>query len=236
MKYVLPLAWGLVLSFGSSLWAADETVRSVSVSGTVQTKIAPDLIVWRINLTDADKDLRAAKAANDESVKAVLALRKTLGIAEGDLETGQVLIQREYERDEHGQRGAFKHFAVHRSITVRQRELNRFDEYLDSLVASSEMEVDFSFESSKIHDVRAETRLKALTAAKNKAQAMAEVVGAKLGKVLTINEHADNQSFASPWSNSIAIQSVPSVDSASETFVPGAISVSVTVYAVFELE
>ncbi len=236
MRYVILLAWGLVVSFGSSLWAADETVRSVSVSGTVQTKIAPDLIVWRVNLTDTDKDLRAAKAANDESVKAVLALRKTLGIAEGDLETGQVLIQREYERDERGQRGAFKHFAVHRSITVRQRELNRFDEYLDSLVASSEMEVDFSFESSKIHEVRAETRLKALTAAKDKAQAMAEVVGAKLGKVLTINEHADNQSLASPWSNSIAIQSVPSVDAASETFVPGAISVSVTVYAVFELE
>jgi len=236
MKHVAFVVLSLALTSGGVLWAADETVRSVSVSGTVQTKIAPDRIVWRISLTDTDKNLRAAKTANDQSVKAVLALRDKLEIAEGDLETGQVRIEREYERSERGQRGAFKHFAVHRSITIRQRELNRFDEYLDSLVASAEMEVDFSFESSKIHDVRAETRLKALTAAKNKAQAMAEVVGAKLGEVLTIKEHPENRSFDSPWSNSVSVQSMPSVDSASDTFVPGAISVSITVYAVFELE
>ena len=55
------------------------------------------------------------------------------------------------------------------------------------------MEVDFSFASSKIHDARAGTRLKALTAAKKKAQAMAEVVGAKLGKAQTINWHPENR-------------------------------------------
>jgi len=236
MKHVAFVALSLALSFGSVILAADETVRSISVSGTVQTKTAPDLIVWRISLTDTDKNLHTAKTANDESVKAVLALRNKLDVAEGDLETGTVRIQREYERGERGQRGAFKHFAVHRSITIRQRELNRFDEYLDSLVASAEMEVDFSFESSKIHDVRADTRLKALTTAKKKAQAMAEAVGAKLGKVLAINEHPENRSSGSPWSNSISVQSTPSADSVSETFVPGAISVSITVYAVFELE
>ena len=236
MNRMVFLALGLVLSLGSLVEAADETVRSVSVSGTVQTKIAPDQVVWRISLTDTDKNLRVAKLANDENMKAVLALRDKLGIAEGDLETGQVSIQREYERGDHGQRGAFKHFAVRRSITIRQRELKRFDEYLDSLVASADMEVDFSFESSKIHDVRAETRLRALVAAKQKARAMAEVVGAALGRVLTINEHAENRGFGNPLSNSVSFQSMPSVDSASDTFVPGAISVSVTVYAVFELE
>jgi uncharacterized protein YggE len=236
MRFTAIVALGLALSLASVPSAADETIRSVSVSGTVQTKTAPDQIVWRISLTDTDKNLHAAKRANDENMKAVLALRDKLSIADEDLETGQVRIQREYERGQHGQRGAFKHFAVYRSITIRQRELNRFDEYLESLVASADMEVDFSFESSKIHDVRAETRLKALLEAKKKAEAMAEVVGATLGKVLTINEHAENRGFGSPFSNSIAIQSMPSVDLASDTFVPGAISVSITVYAVFELK
>lgn len=236
MRYLPSVALVLVLTSGSVLRASDETVRSVSVSGTVQTKTAPDMIVWRISLTDTDKDLLAAKKANDEKVKAVLALRQKLDIPGGDLETGQVSIQREYERGQHGERGAFKHFAVYRSVTIRQRELSRFDEYLDRLVASAEMEVSFSFESSKIHDVRADTRLQALLAAKKKAQAMAEAVGAGLGRALTINEHSDNRGFGSPLSNSISVQSMPSVDSSSDTFVPGAILVSVTVYAVFELE
>lgn len=236
MNRMMIVALSLVFASGGILRAAEDAVRSISVSGTVATKVAPDQIVWRINLTDTNKDLHVAKAANDESVKAVLALRDKLGIAAGDLETGQVRIEREYERGERGERGAFKHFAVRRSITIRQRELNRFDEYLSSLVASTDMEVDFAFESSKIHDVRAETRLKALKVAQEKAHAMAGVVGAELGKVLTINEHREDRGFGSPWSNSVSIQSLPAADSASDTFVPGAISVSVTVYAVFEIE
>jgi uncharacterized protein YggE len=236
MKSTVLACTCLVVFSVVSVDAAEMPVRSISVTGTVQTKTAPDLIVWRISLMDTDKDLRIAKQANDEIVKAVLALRDKLEIVEGDIETGQVSIDREYERDQHGQRGAFKHFSVRRSITIRQRELNRFDEYLDSLVASAEMEVGFSFESSKIHAIRSETRLKALAAAQEKARAMAQVVGAELGKVLTIKEHADNWGQSSPRSNSISIQSMPAIDAASDTFVPGAISVSVTVHADFELK
>ena len=214
----------------------DEPVRSISVSGTVETKTAPDQIVWRISLTDTDKSMREAKVRNDQKVKSVVALREKLGVGEGDLETGRVNIRREYERDQHGRRGDFKHFVVSRSVTIRQRDLKRFDEFLDTLVASTEMEMSFGFESSRIHEVRAETRLKALQAAKDKAAAMAKVVGAKLGRALTINEHAQGDRLQSPMSNTAYVHSTPTVDLATEKFVPGAINVRVTVYATFELE
>ena len=150
-------------------------------------------------------------------------------------------MSREYERDEHNRRSDFKHFVVNRNVTIRQRDLKRFDEFLDALVSSAEMEVNFSFESSSLYEVRAETRLKALQAAKDKGKgkgaAMAKVVEAKLGRVLTINEHPPDKRRRSLNSNSIAfVQSTPAVDLATEKFVPGAISVRVTVYATFELE
>ena len=145
-------------------------------------------------------------------------------------------ISREYERGQHGQRGAFKHYRVSRSVTIRQRDLKRFDEYLDKLVASSEMEVSFSFESSQIHTLRADARLKAMAEAKKKAAAMANVVGAKLGKVLVINEHSPGRSYLSPASNAVFSRSSPPVDAASERFVPGAISLQVSVYVTFELQ
>lgn len=100
----------------------------------------------------------------------------------------------------------------------------------------AEMEVNFSFESTHVHQVRAETRLKALKMAKDKATAMAESVGAKLGRVLTINERAKDGGWQNPASNSAFIESTPPVDVASDKFVPGAIKVQVTVYATFELE
>jgi uncharacterized protein YggE len=212
--------------------------RQVSVTGTVESKTSPDQIVWRITLTDTDPDMRTAKAANDARVKAVMALRETLEIAEGDFETGTVSIHREYERGNHGQRGAFRHFVVNRHVTLRQRDLSRFDEFLDHLVSSTEMEVSFSFESSRMRDVRAEARLAALKAAKEKASAMAEVVGAQLGRVLTIDEHppGDGGRHFAFANNAMHSMTTPSADLASETFVPGAIRVSVTVYATFALE
>ena len=237
MRRNVTAALALLFVLGRAVLAQEDSpVRSIAVSGTVETKTAPDQIVWRISLADTDKAMREAKARSDEKVKSVIALREKLGVGEGDFETGRVSIRREYERDQHGRRADFKHFIVSRSVTIRQRDLKRFDEFLDALVSSAEMEVSFSFKSSRIHEIRAETRLKALQAAQDKAAAMAKVVGAKLGPAVTVNEHAQGGRRQSPASNSAFVQSTPTVDLATDRFVPGAISVQVTVYATFELE
>lgn len=228
---------GIMFLLGSAvLQAEDKPVRSISVSGTVETKAAPDRITWQISLTATDPSLTNAKTRSDGQAKAVVALQEKLGIAKGDLQTGPVSVSREYERDQRGQRGNFKHFVVSRSITIRERDLKRFDDYLTTLLASTDMEVFMNYESSRIQEIRAETRLKALKAAKDKAAAMAEALGANLGKVLTINEHSSAEPWRSPLSNANFIQGTPPADLATETFVPGSISVPVTVYVTFELE
>jgi uncharacterized protein YggE len=232
-------ALGLVCLANTVAWGADENpMRSISVSGTVETKVAPDQILWHISFTATDTNLSKAKAQSDQQVKSVVALRAKLGIGEGDLETGPVSVSREYERDQRGVRGNFKYFVVNRSVTIRERDLKRFDEFLDTLVSSTEMEVYFNFESSHIRDIRVDTRLKALQAAKQKAMAMAEAAGAKLGRVWSINEHSASDSGRSAMSNSNIsyAQSTPPPDLATETFVPGAISVPVTVYVTYELQ
>jgi len=238
-RIILTVVVSASLALGElALGEQDAPIRTISVSGTVETKTAPDLIVWRIGLMNSDRDLRAAKEESDEEAKSVVALREKLGIAEGDLETGRVSIDREYERDQRGNRKGFKHFVVRRNITIRQRDLKQFDVFLDALVSSAEMEVSFFSESSRIHELRAETRLKALQAAKEKAAAMAEAVGAKLGRVITINEHPQTGRRLDQFTNNyISVgPGRPTVDVASDTFVPGAITVRVTVYAAFELQ
>jgi uncharacterized protein len=212
-----------------------KTVHQISVSGTVEAHAAPDEVLWQISLKDTDKNLGDAKKLNDQKVKAVLALREKLKVMEGDLQTGQVSIYREYERTVRGDRGDFKYFVVSRSVTIRQRDLKRFDEFLDALVASTDMEVSFNLESSKIHEVRTQTRLKALQVAKDKAAAMASALGSKVGPVLKIDEYLPQQDRSFASNSNFAISS-PTIDQGSETFVPGAISVRVTVFVTFELQ
>jgi len=237
MRSAASLVFGLIFLSGTVVLAAEESrVRSISVSGTVRVTTAPDHIVWRISLGDNDKDLLTAKKKSDEKVKAVLGLQKTLEVGGDDIETGPIIVRREYESDQFRNRGNFKYFVVHRSITIRQRDLKRFDEFLDSLVSSTDMEASFSFGSSHIPEVRAEARRKALKIAKDKAVDMAAVLGAKLGPVLTIDEHQQNEGQRDSNSNSNYTESRVAADVATGTFVPGGIAEQVTVYATFALE
>jgi len=238
MKYAVAvsLCLGIVLGGVARADEEEESLRTISVTGTVETKVAPDHIVWSINLRDANPDLKVAKEASDQKVKTIVGLRGKLGVAEGDLETGPVRINREYNRDERGNRTDFKEFVVSRDITIRQRDLKRFDEYLDTLVSSADMEASFSYATSNLYEIRSETRLDALRVAKEKAAQMADVVGAKLGPAVKISEDNDRSGWRDFASNLAVTRSEPSIDLATERFVPGAITVKVSVNATFELE
>lgn len=229
-------------STGAGAGAATDLPRTISVTGTAEIQTAPDIIAWSIRLVDHNPDLQVAKQANDAKLERILALREPLALEPGDLETGHVRIQREFERGQHGQQGDFRHFTVSRHVTIRQRDLQRFDDFLDKLVASAEMEVSFTYDSTRMHEVRARTRLEATRIAQEKARAMAEVLGAQVGPVLAINEHRPDhtaQVYGLRGQNNFASYdpgSRPVVDLAVGRFAPGAIDVQVTVYTTFLLQ
>jgi len=227
----------ILLLLTASAARSDDKLRTISVSGTVETKVAPDQVVWQISLTAADPVLGKAKEHSDEQAKAVVALQEKLGIAKGDLQTGLISVNRDFEHTPRGERGNFKQFVVSRSITIRQRDLKRFDEFLNTLLASTDMEVYFNFEASRTPEIRANARLQALRVAKEKAAAMADALGARLGKVQSINEQAAAEPWRNPVANNLNVDRGSSTaDVASDTFVPGAISLPVTVYVTFELD
>jgi len=212
-----------------------EPPRVVSVSGTVEAKTAPDQIIWTITLTDSDRHLGKAKEKNDEKIKTVLALAKQLGIAEADIETGWLDAERDYDH-----KGFFKRFEIKRTVTIRQRDLKRFDEFLDALVAGTDLGVTFRLESSRRHEARTEARRKALLVAKEKATAMASALGAKIGRVCAIAEHPQSttswSNITSNWAPISHGEPAVDADADTDTFVPGAITVKATVYVTFALE
>lgn len=217
----------------------DYGVRTVSVAGTASTSVMPDFVRWSIGIHQTDKNIVPAKQRADEQVRIVLALREELGVAPEDLETGPIRIRREYERDERGNQGEFKHFVVSRDIVIKQRDLSRLDEFLTKLLEQTELTVSFNFESSQMLDLRMDTWVEASKVAREKAQRIVEVHEAKLGKLLDIKESGlDGSSFQSHYvipSNTQIISRIPGVDISDGTFAPGAISVKVTVLAVFEI-
>lgn len=217
-------------------------VRTISVSGTIVTKVAPDTLSWRIRVNEVDEDLSLAKQRNDALMRKVLEVLKERAEKPEDVQTGTLRISREYEHRNNGQR-VFKGFGVRRSVTFKMRDFSGFDAFYGELVACGDVEVSFNYEATGIYEEREKTRVAAVKKAREKAGAMAAAAGAKVGKVLSIDEHPP-QSANPPWmSNRISNNSMmagggssPAVDTESGTLLPEAIDVRITVYATFEIK
>jgi uncharacterized protein len=224
-------------AWAALLGAADDQAGTITVTGTTLLRVAPDSIVWSIHMTTTDKALLKAKRENDERVKSVIALREELGVAKEDLTTGQLSVYREYERDSR----TFKHFVVRRDITIRERDLAKFDLFLEKLASRAEFEGSFAFESSRLPEAKGKARLQALKAAEEKAQALARQAGAQTVAFVSIEENpvaGRGYSFGGNITSNVAYSeesTAHAADVEDSTMIPEAIEVSVSVKAVFRM-
>lgn len=222
--------------------------RTVSVSGTMVTRVAPDLINWSLTQSEHDVNLAAAKERSDGKMKALLTTIKELGVAPEDTQTGALRIERTYANSLAGN-SVFKDWLVQRSITIKQRDTARFDEYFAKLISAADVELSYTFENSKYHELREETRLKAVNLAREKAQAMCERLGVHCGAPMSISE-APAPLFmpaSGPWgatnamggasNGSIGLTSPSGTpDGVSETFASGQIEIRESVNITFAIE
>ncbi len=211
--------------------------RHVSVTGTAIARVQPDTVVWQTTIRRTDRELAKAQAACDEAMKQVLALRGQFKLSPEDVQTGYLSVQKVFDRDQAGNVTSFRHFEVVRTVTLRQKDTTLFDQVLTRLIEAADVEVSYHLESSEYHAQRAATRLEAVKAAREKARAMTELLGGKLGRVLRIAEPREN------WSSQLGISntafSAPrqvEPDQAPGTFAPGSVEVRVSIEVDFEIE
>ena len=235
----------LVLLSGMNVMAQEEKSKQsmISVTGTNVTRVVPDYIHWSLSLGDAHKNMAQAKKDNDARMAQVMGQIAALGVKPEDVMTGTLSIRKEYFQDEKGRRTEFKEWRVCRTVTIRQRDLKRFDEFFDKLTSAGETEVGFSLHSSKIHELRWQNRMKATALARKKAEEMLAELGAKLGKPIRVDEHPPRTSAGYASSNSFTNVSelfvapeVVELDQENGTFAPGAIEIRNTVYVTFEIK
>lgn len=200
--------------------------RTVSVSGSAVGYIQPDAILWTVFRESSGKNIIEAKEANEAQIKTLLDACSKKGIPGTDVSLGMISVQ-----DTQTGQGAdlpanAKRFVVGRTITIRQRELAIFHDMLD-LLSKGTGKVKYTTYCSKTDKITRDTLLRATQAAKDKAAAMANVLGATLGPVLSLDEYP-------PVGSTIKNEDVV-VDESTAIFNAEAEKLRVTVYAVFEL-
>ena len=105
------------------------------------------------------------------------------------------------------------------------------------MVQSTNFEVNYSLARSDVEEITAQTRLKAVAAAKTKAKAMVNELEEKLGRVLKVEENPTHN-YHGP--NNVVLGSLDANrggggSGGGKTFAAGVIEVHVTVGAIFAI-
>ncbi len=249
MRRILLLV-GLALWFGSSAFAQDvDKMTTITVTGVAEVQVAPDEVVFTLDVSKRDRDLQIAKRLNDESVGKILELTRRFSVLPENVKTDSISVEMKYQvvrdpkvrvfdedGDETGKR-IFKGYEVSKTVTVKLTDLSRFEEFFAEVLKTGLTEVrNVNFETSKFRENRVQAREMAMKAAREKAVSMAAAINQTIGKAVTVQEGIGTLAAGGNRgrSNNFSV-SGSTTESISTTFAPGAIKVEASVTISFLL-
>jgi len=175
--------------------APGNTMLSLSAQG--QSFSRPDLGIFTAGVTGSGKTAGAALAANSAKMNQVIAALKKAGIADKDIQTSNLSLNPVYA-DMSNQRNVdpleqqvppIIGYQVYNMVTVKQRNLERFGNVIDALVAAGANQVNGpSFQMNDPDAAADEARADAIKKAMARAQIYAKASGLRVIRVLTIAE------------------------------------------------
>ncbi len=227
---------------------ADEPTapRQIQVTGDAEVRVAPDEVLLTLGVETSDKDLAVAKQQNDERVKKVLLLATEQGIDPKDVQTEYISIEPKYRYSD--DQSTFIAFFVRKTILITLKDISGFESLLSAALESGVNYVHgIEFRTTELRRYRDQARALAIQAAKEKATALAEGLGQKVGIPQSIREDRAGwySSYSSWWGgrwgggpaqNVIQNAGPASSDSLEGSVAPGQIAVQASVTVVFELE
>lgn len=218
--------------------------RTVTVTGEAEVRVAPDEVVLTLGVETWDKDLTAAKRANDAVITRVLGLAEESGIESRQVQTDYLNIEPRY--DDYYDRRQFPGYFVRKTMVVTLGDLNLFEEFLSRALEMGVTHVHgIEFRTTELRKYRDEARALAVRAAQEKATALCSELGQQVGRPTQITEQYSRwwSPYSSWWgygSGSSMMQNV--VVQAGEgaayegSMAPGQITVTASVSVTFEMK
>jgi len=163
------------------------SVRTLSVNGTGQAFLSPDIAYIYIGVhTEEDTAADAVKANNSQTQQVISALRDA-GVAANDIRTTNFSIWPNQQYGPNGQPTSTR-YVVDNSVFVTVRELDGLGDLLDSAIGAGANSINsIQFDVADKAEALKKAREEAVKDAKEQAQQLADAAGMNLGDVQTIS-------------------------------------------------
>jgi uncharacterized protein YggE len=232
-----PLPW-LVLascllsscSINTAVPSGTAHIRKVTVVGNATIKVAPDPMLWNVQVSVNDTTLAAAKARHDASLTAALDYIKSLGDAVEDLQTGGI----RFDKQTYFPPGDIHPtpFTCSTQFTFTLTDFDKYGAISDALAKLDGLQiqgVDYAY--SKKDDVNRDALKQALVNAHDQAGDLAATADCSLGAPLEIVEGTD----INPGPRPMMLKFAPAASAGTPAAVPGQIEINGAVTATYEL-
>jgi uncharacterized protein YggE len=233
MIRIFPLAALAVLLAFNPAAADDGMKRFVAVQGSGSVTATPDQAHVNTGITTKADTARQALDANNAAMARLMAALKQAGIEEKDIRTSNFNVSPWYEPYVRNRPRVIGGYQASNQVRVRVRDLAKLGGILDAVVTAGSNRVNgVQFDIAEPEALMDDARRKAVADAKRRATLYAEAAGAKLGRVVSINEQATH--FPRPFM--VQADSLRSAKAAEVPVSPGTQEISATVSVRFELE
>ena len=212
---LLLLCWGCShfgpVSFAGTISAPPaEPLPSITVTGTGEVLVKPDLARVNIGVVTQFESASAGVRRNNEAVEKLLGALDEYGIAESDIQTSNFSVAPLYEYDRSGQAPRLIGYRVTNQVRVVVRSIADLGALLDKVVTAGANQInDVTFAINEAQSFEDTARRKAMADAHRKAELYAQEAGVRLGAVLRVEEAADT--FPMPQIDFDAVQEAGAV-------------------------
>jgi uncharacterized protein YggE len=227
MYAILKPALLAILLAGPAL--AEGQPRQITVTGEGKVSAAPDLAWINVGVSHRAKTAQEAVAAMSAGMSAVIAELVAAGIAETDIQTGQLSLYPFYDDLNATPTQQVLGYDASITVDVRVRDLDRTGAILDAVVSEGANTFGgIRFELTDPATAYAEARRAAVADGRAKAELYADAAGVTLGPLVTLSE---NNFYSQP----VMAEARFAADAAPVPVSPGEVSYSVSVMMVYKI-
>jgi hypothetical protein len=167
--------------------SAEPVRRTLSVNGSAQVSLPPDIAYISIGVHTESEDAKQAVAENNSLVEKVVAALKAMGIEDKDLLTTRFNIYPSQQYTPEGQlKGTI--FMVDNLVYVTLRDLNKIGDVLNAAIDAGANNISgIQFDVADKNKALAEARKSAVANARALAEELAQAAGVSLGQIQSLN-------------------------------------------------
>lgn len=161
--------------------------RTVSVPGEGEAKASPDEVTFTVGVVREGAEARNAKLELTAATRSILAALRQRGIADADVRTAAMSLAPNDRFD--GGKRTIAGYRAGASLTITLKSLDAYDGVLAAVMQAGANEFHGAmFGSSKMADLEATARSRAVDDARRRAEALARAAGASVGRIMSLAE------------------------------------------------